>query len=93
MTTWDNSDITKIVHNRRGSLKELIFTINGVSGDTGGTLTTKFSHIESIAVQVQTDAGAGWSTALIYAIVGATVVVAYTDTTTDHTVRVTVAGK
>lgn len=93
MTTWDNADITDIFHNRRGILKELIYTINGVNGDTGGTLTTTFDHIKDIAVQVQTDAGAGWSTALIYAIVNNTVVVAYTDTTTDHTVRITVTGK
>jgi len=93
VTTWDNSDITRIKHNRRGSLKELVYTIDGVNGDTGGTLTTKFSHIEAIAVQVQIDTGpAGYSTNLVYCINGATVIVAYTDPTDGHTVRITVIG-
>ena len=93
MTTWANSAITRIKHNRRGSLKELVYTIDGISGDTGGTLTTKFSHIEAIAVQVQVDTGpAGYSTALKYYISGATVVVAYTDPIDGHTVRITVIG-
>ena len=93
MTTWDNSDITRIKHNRRGSLKELVYTINGISGDTGGTLTTKFSHIEAIAVQAQVDTGpAGYATALVYHLNGATVVVAYTNPADGHTVRITVIG-
>ena len=93
MTTWDNSDITRIKHNRRGSLKELVYTIDGINGDTGGTLTTKFSHIEAIAVQVQVDTGpAGYGTALVYCISGVTVVVAYTTPGDGHTVRITVIG-
>ncbi len=93
MTTWNNSDITRIKHNRRGSLKELVYTIDGISGDTGGTLTTQFSHIEAIQVQVQVDTGpAGYSTNLIYCISGVTVVVAYDDPVDGHTVRINVIG-
>ena len=95
-TTWDNSDVTRIKHNTRGRLKENIYTINGISGDTGGTLTTPFDHIEAIAVQVQIDTGpagyAGGVAGLLCHIAGATVVVSYTDPVDGHTLRIIVAG-
>ena len=91
MTTWNNSAITKRLPNTRGRLKETIYTIAGVAGDTGGTLTTKFAHIEAIEVQVQV-AAAGYVAGLLYHISGYTVVVAYTNPAADHTTRITVIG-
>jgi hypothetical protein len=94
LTTWDNSDITRIVHNVKGNYKEWIYTITGISGDTGGTLTTTFNHLEAIAVQVQIATGpAGYATNLVYCISGATVVIAYDDPVDDHTVKITVTGR
>ena len=57
MTTWDNGDITKIVPNRNGNFKEFIYTLAGIIGDTGGTLTTLFDKIEAIQVQMQMSYG------------------------------------
>jgi hypothetical protein len=57
MTTWDNGDIIKLVPNRNGNFKEFIYTINGIIGDTGGTLTTNFDKIEAVQVQVETKYG------------------------------------
>jgi hypothetical protein len=94
MTTWDNSDITRRTRLVKGTQNEVIYTIAGVAGDTGGTLTTPYSHIEAIAVQVQVATGpAGYVTGLLYCISGKTVVVAYTNPADTHTVRVTVTGK
>ncbi len=93
MTTWDNGDITKVVNNFNGNFKERIYTITGVAGDTGGTLTTKFDKIESISVQVQTSAPAGYATNLVYCISGtSSVVVAYTNPAGNHTTRIIVSG-
>jgi hypothetical protein len=97
LTTWDNSDITRIVRNNKGNYKEWIYTVNGISGDTGGTLTTKFNHIEFVAVQMEVDTGpagyAGGVAGLLYHIAGSTIVVAYTDPVDDHTIRITVTGR
>ena len=57
MTTWNNSDITNIVPNRNGNFKEFIYTIDGIIGDTGGTLTPSFDKIEAIQVHVQMSYG------------------------------------
>jgi len=93
MTTWTNSAITRVARNY-GSLKEIIYTIDGVSGDTGGTLTTHLTHIEFADVHVQVDTGpAGYATDLLWYISGKTVVVAYTNPADGHTVRIKVTGK
>jgi len=93
LTTWDNGDITNIARIHHGPLKTLIYTINGVSGDTGGTLTTHMTHLKYADVHVQVDTGpAGYATALLWYISGKTVVVAYTDPTDGHTVKIKVTG-
>ena len=57
MTTWANNKSSKIVPNRNGNFKEFIYTIDGIIGDTGGTLTPNFDKIEAIQVQVQMSYG------------------------------------
>jgi len=83
-----------VVRTIKGNYKEHTFTIDGVSGNTGGTLTTPFNHVEFAAVQVEVDTGpAGYATDLLWYILGKTVVVAYADPVDDHTVRITVTGR
>lgn len=95
MTTWTNAKITRKIKNFVGGLQELIVTIDGVSGDTGGTLTVKsMKRIEFASVQVEVDTGpAGYATGLLYYISANTVVVAYTNPVDGHTVRIRVLGK
>jgi hypothetical protein len=92
MTTWNNSDITKIERIYHGPLKTYIYTITGVSGDTGGTLTTTFDHL-SMAVVTEQEAAAGQQSDLVWYISGKTVVVTYTDPTASHTVKIRVVGR
>jgi len=92
MTTWDNTDITTIDRNTHGKLKERIYTIAGISGDTGGTLTvTGFSNIKFAdvhAYQATTQAPAD----VDFYISSNTIVVTYTDPTAAHTVIIQVIG-
>lgn len=91
MTTWDNTDISKTTRNTHGKIKERIYELTGVSGDTGGTLTvTGFSKINNCAVTACTSSAV--CAALTWRISTNTVVVAYTDPTAGHTVFISVWG-
>ena len=95
MTTWDNTDLTKVT--RRIPLGRAVtkcYTIDGISGDTGGTLTvTGLKAIDNYHVQVEIDTGpAGYNTGLTHYTAGKTVVVAYNNPADGHTVRIRVWG-
>jgi hypothetical protein len=93
LTVWSNAKITRRVFDKSRALKHQIFTIDGISGDIGGTLATKMK-VEFATVQVEVDTGpAGYVTGLIYYISGKNVVVAYTNPADGHTVRIDVWGK
>ena len=96
MTTWtaSNGDRVGSIENFRNSLSST-YSITGVSGDTGGTLTVShMSLIDNADVSVSVDTGpAGYDTGLLWYISGKTVVVAYTNPADGHTVRVKVWGK
>lgn len=66
------------------------FTIAGVNGDTGGTLTCTYTPLNVLVSAYTSSAVAA---ALTWRISGKTVVVAYTDPTDAHTVKITVLGK
>jgi len=87
MGTWTNGSITRKKNTTFGGMPAVIYTIASVTGDTGGTLTTKFTNIEFAIVHAQ-KAAAG-HTVLSY-ISGKTVVVAYADPVADLTVKILV---
>jgi len=93
LTTWNNSDITRKTRLVKGNLNEYIYTIAGVSGDTGGTLTTHLNHLEAAYVHVQVSTPAGYATNLLHYLSGSTVVVAYTNPALGHTIRICATGK
>lgn len=88
VTTWTNAKISrKEVHSDR---QMITYYIDGISGDVGGTLTTKMTHIENAFVSAFQ--AAGMVAALQWRISANTVVVTYTDPTATHEVRITVMG-
>ena len=94
MTTWNNSDISSAKKRNLSRSHAVIYTIAGVSGDTGGTLTaTGFKSIDNVKVNVWVATGpAGYNTNLTWYISGKTVVVAYDNPVDDHTVKIQVWG-
>jgi hypothetical protein len=91
MTTWtgNKGDETRTAY-PGGRTVMKTYSMAGVSGDTGGTLTcTGLKSLDNAVVSVY-KAAAGVSRT--YYISGNTVVVAYDDPTAAHTVRVTVWG-
>ena len=89
MTTWNNSDITGVDHDKAFRNRLHTFTIAGISGDTGGTLTLTFTPKNVFVSAYTADAVAA---GLTWRISGNTVVVAYTDPNANHTVKITVLG-
>ena len=89
MTVWTNATISRKCHTTLGGQRCIIYTLAGISGDTGGTLTTPFSNIEFATVHVQKTTGPA-GVACAWTIVGNTVVVAYADPTDTHTIRILV---
>ena len=94
MTTWTNSNATVSRPEYLGKSMAITYTVDGVAGDTGGTLTcSNFKKIDNYSVQVEVDTGpAGYNTNLTHYTTGKTVVVAYDNPADDHTVRVKVWG-
>ena len=91
MTTWTNTAISKKYRNFPGKFMEITYVIDGVSGDTGGTLTaSEFKSIINTSVTACTASAA--CAALTWRISTNTVVVTYTDPIAAHTVYITVFG-
>jgi hypothetical protein len=95
LTTWTNAAITRKIVDKSRALKHIIYTLDGVSGDTGGVLVAKgVNKVEMANVHVEIDTGpAGFTTGLLYTIAGNTVTVAYTNPSDGHTVHIEVWGK
>lgn len=91
MTTWTGNKANERRTNYVGGRTvQKTYSVDGVSGDTGGTLTcTGLKTLDSAAVTAYTAADGIDAT---WRISGNTVVVAYSDPTATHTVRVTVWG-
>jgi len=73
MTTWDNTDMNSGFPKRHKSfgLRQIFYNIDGISGDTGGALTTKLNHIYHANVQVEKDTGpVGYTTGLVWPSAG-----------------------
>jgi hypothetical protein len=95
MTTWTNAKVTSVTQPAYfGKSLMRTWTIAGVAGDTGGTLTiTGFKQIDNYSVQVEVATGpAGYDTGLTHYTAGKTVVVGYTNPADTHTVRIKVWG-
>jgi hypothetical protein len=95
LTTWTSGKITRKIIDKSRSLKHFIYTIDGVSGDTGGALTIRgVKKVEYASVHVEIDTGpAGYTTGLLYTIAANVVTIEYTNPSDGHTVRVEVWGK
>ena len=91
MTTWTNTAISKTKTAYLGTLVLKVYKISGVSGDTGGTLTTSgIKDIYYAGVVGRHSAALGSTTIRTTAN---TVVVTYTDPTATHTVEILVIGQ
>ena len=90
MTTWTGNKANERRTDFLGRTVQKTYSIAGVSGDTGGTLTCTGLKILDMAIANVYTAAAGVDAEAILS--SNTVVVAYADPTADHTVRVTVWG-
>jgi hypothetical protein len=90
MTTWTGNKANERRKDYLGKTVQITYSMTGVSGDTGGTLTcTGLKIIDDCVVSVfKSNAGVA-STAYIS---GKTIVVAYSDPTAGHTIRITAWG-
>lgn len=91
MTTWTGNKANE----RRtsyigGNIVQKTYSITGIAGDTGGTLTCTGLKILKNAVVNVYAAAAG--VAATWRISGKTVVVAYANPAAGHTIRITVWG-
>lgn len=90
MTTWTGNKANERRTDYLGKTVQKTYSITGVSGDTGGTLTcTGLKILDDAAVTAYTAADGIDAT---WRISGNTVVVGYLDPTAGHTIRVTVWG-
>lgn len=91
MTTWTGNKANERRTSYLGKLIQKTYSIAGVSGNTGGTLTcTGLKKLVNHVTNAYT-AAAGIDAANSY-ISGNTVVVTYVDPVAAHTIRVTVWG-
>lgn len=91
MTTWTGNKANERRTNYIGGRTvQKTYSISGVSGDTGGTLTCTGLKTLDFAAATAYTAAAGIDTQ--WRISGNTVVVEYLDPTDDHTIRITVWG-
>lgn len=91
MTTWTggNANVRRTSY-IGGDIVQKTYSITGINGDTGGTLTcTGLKILKNAVVNVYEAANGNAAT---WYISGKTVVVAYADPGAGHTVRVTVWG-
>ena len=90
MTTWTGNKANERRTDYLGKVIQKTYSITGVSGDTGGTLTCTGLKILYNYVLSTYTAAAGIDAS--GRLSGNTVVVEYVDPTADHTVRLTVWG-
>jgi hypothetical protein len=91
MTTWTGNKSNEVATDYLSGTVQKTYSITGIAGDTGGTLTCRGLKILKNAVVSVYAAATG--VAETHYISGRTVVVAYVNPAAGHTVRVTVWGK
>ena len=87
VTQWTNAKITRKTHTTFGGNPAVIYTIAGISGDNGGTLTTKLSNVELALVHVY---AAATGVACTWYVSGKQVIAAYTNPAAAHTIKILV---
>lgn len=90
MTTWTANKANETLTEYIGKTVQKTYSVTGVAGNTGGTLTCTGLKIIDDCTATSSSAGATYNA--YSRISGKTVVVSYVDPNAAHTTRITVWG-